>query len=341
MTATETQELQACELQIEVAGKDRLEKALIIGEKLSAIYNKALFRGEGGRTWADWVEKRLPEILPGEAGKSVDWADNRRWLYEVRRCLPEAIGAGMPTSGTHAKALAGLIPRRYETSTVGWNPSELDQTAEGLTAVWELAQRNATQQQRKNGPTEQDVRDARDELRPALLEQGLIREMPKQFQQATADRMAASQAKREQVIDVQAAEHQSAEFDAVMADAKRRAPEVAQQNRVNAVKEELGRGAREHLAELEDYVRKYNSKLNGAVAAIDELLAFLKSLDRTHGTKHLTEMRSIVVAGLLTVDDDVERIKSMGANLMQIAELSTSSNAASGIDMTTLDVEEL
>ena len=35
MTATETQELEACELQIELAGKDRLEKALIIGEKLS------------------------------------------------------------------------------------------------------------------------------------------------------------------------------------------------------------------------------------------------------------------------------------------------------------------
>ena len=52
-------------------------------------------------------------------------------------------------------------------------------------------------------------------------------------------------------------------------------------------------------------------------------------------------MRSIVVAGLLTVADDVERIQRMGNNLMQIAELSTSSNAPSGIDMTTLDVEEL
>lgn len=142
-------------------------------------------------------------------------------------------------------------------------------------------------------------------------------------------------------IDAGTADRQAADFDAVMADVKRRAPEVAQQNRVAAVKEELGRGAREHLAELEDYVRKYNSKLNGAVAAIDELLAFLKSLDRTHGTQHLSEMRSIVVAGLLTVADDVERIKSMGTNLMQVAELSTSANPPTGIDMTTLDVEEL
>ena len=87
LTPTESQELEACELQIELAGKDRLEKALIIGEKLSTIYNHALFRGDGGRTWADWVEQRLPEILP-EAGKSTDWADDRRALFEVRPVFP-------------------------------------------------------------------------------------------------------------------------------------------------------------------------------------------------------------------------------------------------------------
>ena len=341
MTATEIQELEACELQIEVAGKDRLEKALIIGQKLSTIYNRALFRGDGGRTWADWVEQRLPEILP-EAG-GVNWADDRRWFFEIRTLLSRSAAIeGLPTRfSDHSRTLCALIPRRYKTKTAGWNPSELDESSEGIEAVWELAQRNAVQQQRKNGPTASDVKSARDELRPTLLEQGLIREAPKAFQQATAERMAAAQAKREKVIDVEAAEHQSAEFDAVMADAKRRAPEVAQQNRVNAVKEVFDNARREHQEELEDYVRKYNSKLNGAVAAVDELLAFLKSLNRTHGTQHLTEMRSIVVAGLLTVADDVERIQSMGKNLMQIAELSTSSNAPSGIDMTTLDVEEL
>ena len=84
LTDVETKELEACELQIELAGKDRLEKALIIGEKLSTIYNNALFRGEGGRSWVEWVEQRLPELLP-EADKT-DWADDRRGLYEVRHC---------------------------------------------------------------------------------------------------------------------------------------------------------------------------------------------------------------------------------------------------------------
>ena len=126
-----------------------------------------------------------------------------------------------------------------------------------------------------------------------------------------------------------------------MADVKARAPQVAAQNRAEAVKEELGRGAREHLEELEANVRAYNSKLNSAVASVDELLRFLKSIDRTHGTQYLSEMRSINVAGLLSVDDDIDRIKATGASMLQIAELSTSSNPPSGIDMTTLDVEQL
>ena len=197
-----------------------------------------------------------------------------------------------------------------------------------MVAVWELAQRNALNQQRKNGPTKQDVIAAREELRPTLLEQGLIREAPKAFQQSTAERMAAAAERRERTVDVRTAEQiakEEADFDEIMADAKKRAPQVAAQNRAEAVKEELGRGAREHLEELEENVRKYNSKLNSAVASVDELLRFLKSIDRTHGTQCLSEMRSISVAGLLSVDDDIERIKATGASMLQIAELSTSS----------------
>ena len=75
------------------------------------------------------------------------------------------------------------------------------------------------------------------------------------------------------------------------------------------------------------------------MASVDELLRFLKSIDRTHGTQYLSEMRSINVAGLLSVDDDIERIKATGASMLRIAELSTSSNPPSGIDMTTLDID--
>ena len=152
---------------------------------------------------------------------------------------------------------------------------------------------------------------------------------------------ASEQVFRVNGMDASTPELQEAAFDKIMADVKERAPQVAAQNRAEVVKEELGRGAREHLEELEENVRKYNSKLNSAVASVDELLRFLKSIDRTHGTQYLSEMRSINVAGLLSVDDDIERIKATGASMLKIAELSTSSNPPSGIDMTTLEVEAL
>jgi len=162
---------------------------------------------------------------------------------------------------------------------------------------------------------------------------------PKTIRALQAEVATENTPAKDQVIDTSAAERQAAAFDKIMDDVRERAPQVAAQNRANEVREELGRGAREHLEELEENVRKYNSKLNSAVASVDELLRFLKSIDRTHGTQYLSEMRSINVAGLLSVDDDIDRIKATGASMLQIAELSTSSNPPSGIDMTTLDID--
>ena len=161
---------------------------------------------------------------------------------------------------------------------------------------------------------------------------------PKTIRALQAEVATENTPAKDQVIDTSAAERQAAAFDKIMADVRQRAPQVAAQNRAEAVKEELSRPARKHLEELEENVRKYNSKLNSAVASVDELLRFLKSIDRTHGTEYLSEMRSINVAGLLSVDDDIDRIKATGASMLQIAELSTSCNPPSGIDMTTLDV---
>ena len=163
--------------------------------------------------------------------------------------------------------------------------------------------------------------------------------VPSVIRKVESDVRINNQAASTQTVDVSTAERQAAAFDKIMADVRERAPQVAAQNRVEAVKEELGRGAREHLEELEEYVRKYNSKLNSVVASVDELLRFLKSIDRTHGTQYLSEMRSINVAGLLSVDDDTDRIKSTGALMLQIVELATSSNPPSGIDMTTFDID--
>ena len=339
MTATENQELEACELQIELAGKDRLEKALIIGEKLSTIYNKALFRGEGGRSWADWVRQRLPEILP-EAGGSVDWADERRNLFEVRFILSSGCSPlGLPAGVNVGRGLKALIPKRFN-GPAGWNPSELDQPAEGLAAVWELAQSNAAQQQRKNGPTAGDVKAAREELRPELLEQGLIREAPQAFQQATAERMAAAQSRRERTVDVETDE-QRALREAEQQRIAREAAERLQSAPVDAVRQELERTDREAAQALEDKVREYNRHLINARESIHGLLGFLRSIDRINGTRYLTEMRGIAVVGMITVRDDRERIQGLGQELMEILQLAESCGAPSGIDMTTRDVDVL
>lgn len=335
MTATETQELKACELQIELAGKDRLEKALVIGEKLSTIYNLALFRGEGGRSWGDWVAQRLPEILP-EAGGAA-WADDRRCLFEVRTCLStnDVVG-GLPAGVQIGRDLKALIPKRFD-GPGGWNPSELDQPAEGLKAVWELAQRNAAQQQRKNGPTIKDVTNAREELRPMLLERGLIREAPKHFQHSTAERMAAAQLRREQTVDVETDQQRQAR----LANQDRIRKEAAERQRnaqANAVQEQLQRAEREAAEALEDKVREYNRHLIQAYDSIHELLIFLRSIDRINGTQYLQEMRATDVMGLITVRDDKARIQGLGAELMEIAELVNSCGTPSGIDMTTYDV---
>jgi hypothetical protein len=91
LTSQEWTERQADELAIELAGKDRLEKALIIGEKLSRLYNSGSFRrsAPGGERWSweDWVNKRLPELLPDEAPK-ITLADcNGDFLWEARQLL--------------------------------------------------------------------------------------------------------------------------------------------------------------------------------------------------------------------------------------------------------------
>jgi hypothetical protein len=101
--------------------------------------------------------------------------------------------------------LRPLIPRldlRHTAGTGGqWAPAILDDpdAAKGIAKVWELACRTAEQNQRRNGPTAEDVRAAREELRPTLEQQGLIRSAPASLQSATAARVEAA---RQRTIDV-------------------------------------------------------------------------------------------------------------------------------------------
>jgi hypothetical protein len=346
LSPAETAELQSCELAIELAGKDRLEKALIIGEKLSTIYNHALFRGEqGGRSWDDWLRERLPRLLPEAEGKSLDWGNNRRFLWEARSLLASR---NLPASRSldqvrMAHEIKALIPREKKGNEGNWYPAILDDpdAAQGIAKVWELACHNAEANQRRNGPTAEDVRAAREELRPALERQGLIRSAPASFQAATAARVEAA---RQRTVDVTPQpdpaeqERKAAVFRETMANIRDTKAERDAKVKVDHVKEQLDAAERERQHVLQEEVRVYNGRLHGASRAIHELLTYLETLSRIHGTQLLDEMRCTDVLGLITVNDDMQRLQEMGTELMAAVKLARTSDPSTGISAQTIEV---
>jgi hypothetical protein len=337
LSPAETAQLQSCELAIELAGKDRLEKALIIGEKLSTIYNGALFRGaDGGCTWEQWLRDRLPKLLPEAEEKSTNWGDDRRVLWEERKLICSFIGerGELPKGTAIARGMQGLVPRKFSGPS-GWNPAILDDpdAAEGIAKVWELACQNAKTNQRRNGPTAEDVRAAREELRPALEQQGLIRSAPASFQAATAARVEAA---RQRTVDVTPANAER--FKETMASIRDTKAERTAKVEVDHVREHLDASEREHRHELEEQVRLYNGRLHAASKAIHELLGYLQTLSRTHGTQLLDEMRGIDVLGLITVGDDMQRLQEMGTELMDAVKMARTSDPSTGINAQTIEV---
>ncbi len=344
LSPAETAELQSCELAIELAGKDRLEKALIIGEKLSTIYNHALFRGpDGGRTWDEWVADRLTQLLPEEATGKPAWADYRRWLWESRKlisCTPER-AALAPITFKQAEALRALVPRKFSGPS-GWNPAILDDpdAAKGIALVWKEACKKAEANKRPNGPTAEDVRTAREELRPDLEQKGLIRSAPAAFQAATAARVEAAQQRTINVTAVDPAkqEREAAAFRETMANIRESKAERAAKVEAEEVREELSKADRERAELLQQEVRAYNTRLHGASKAIHELYGYLQNLSRIHGTQLLDEMRTVDVLGLITVSDDMQRLQEMGQELMEAVKLARSSEPSTGINMQTIEV---
>ena len=344
LSPAETAELQSCELAIELAGKDRLEKALIIGEKLSTIYNGALFRGaDGGCTWEQWLKERLPKLLPEAEGRSADWGDTRRQLWEQRQLLLSCklTRGELPSGIGIAHQLSALIPRKFS-RPVGWNPAILDDpdAAEGIAKVWELARANAESNQRRNGPTAEDVRAAREEMRPTLEQKGLIRSAPASFQAATAARAEAAQQRTINVTAVDPAEQErrSAKFRQTMANIRETKAERQASVGVQGVKDELSKAERERRHLLDEEVRHYNRCLHGASKAIHELLSYLESLSRIHGTQLLDEMRTVDVLGMITVSDDMDRLGTMGSELVRAVGLARTSSPSTGMDATTINV---
>jgi hypothetical protein len=334
-------ERQADELAIEMAGKDRLEKALIIGEKLSHIYNSGSFRrsAPGGErwTWEQYVANRLPQLLPEADGKSMDWADERRVFWEVRKVLSyrDTYPGGLPTkSQAQAKHLQALVPRRFARPDK-WNPAVLDDpdAAEGIALVWGEACKKAETNQRKNGPTADDVRAAREELRPDLERKGLIRSAPASFQAAAAARVEAA---RQRTVDVTPAN--AARFKETMANIRDTKAERTAKVEVDHVREQLDAAEQQRRHTLEQEVRVYNAHLHATSKATHELLGYLQSLSRIHGTQLMDEMRCIDVLGLITVKDDMDRLKTIGTELMEAVNLARSSEPASGIHAETIEV---
>jgi hypothetical protein len=343
LSSEETTKYKARTLRIELAGKDRLEKALIIGEELSGIYNEELFRGEDGkRTWEQWLKDELPRLLPESEGRSADWGDRRRQLWEERKLLSSCRSARqLPASQEVAGALTTLIPRRFDKPT-GWNPAILDDpdAAQGLAKVWELACQNAEANQRRNGPTAEDVRAAREELRPALEQQGLIRSAPASFQAATAARVEAARQRTVDVTPVSPAEQErkAAAFRETMANIRDTKAEREAKVEVDHVRQQLDAAEEQRRHVLDEQVRIYNGRLHNASKAIHELLVYLQTLSRTHGTQYLEEMRAIDVLGLITVKDDIQRLQEAGQELIQSVNLARSSDPPTGINVETIEV---
>jgi hypothetical protein len=345
LSPAETAQLQSCELAIELAGKDRLEKALIIGEKLSTIYNGALFRGiDGGCSWEQWLKERLPRLLPEAEGRSTDWGDRRRLLWEQRKLLSACACAPgiLPVTTRIVDALTALVPRQASKGPGNWQPAILDDpdAAEGIAKVWELACSNAESNHRRNGPTAEDVRAAREELRPTLEQKGLIRSAPASFQAATAARVEAAQQRTVNVTAVDPAEQErkAAEFRQTMANIRETKAERQASVEVQAIKDELSKAERERRHLLDEEVRHYNRCLHGASKAIHELLSYLESLSRIHGTQLLDEMRTVDVLGMITVSDDMDRFQVMATELSQAGRLARTSEPSTGMDATTINV---
>lgn len=317
-----------------------------VGAVLSHIYNNRLFRGDDGcQSWADYVATELPKWLPDAPKKTQ--VDNLRALHEARMLLSgSGTRAQLPERVQQAEALRPLILRhdfRHDEGSGGsWNPAVLDDpdAAQGIAKVWELACQNAERNQRKNGPTAEDVRAAREELRPALEQQGLIRSAPASFQAATAARVEAARQRTINVTAVDPAEEErkAAAFRETMA--KIRDTKAERQAKVEAeeVSEQISAADRGQRLLVEQEVRTYNARLHAASTAIHDLLGYLQTLSRIHGTQYLDDMRCVDVLGLITVKDDVERLQQVGQELVQAVNLARSSDPPTGINVETIEV---
>ena len=142
------------------------------------------------------------------------------------------------------------------------------------------------------------------------------RKQPDAFAKSTAERMAASK-----VVDVPVMD--PVDMAAFQAKIAAGAPERERLAQIAETKEALERPRKEEAAAVANDVKRYFSLITDAAQAVDQLESFMQSIDRRHGTKYLDSLRENPT-GMLTVEDDTQRIQGIGKKLMHIMEMAQS-----------------
>jgi hypothetical protein len=287
--------------------------------------------GTKSRFWSEFEKKRqdnesscLPEYVTDSKSRVCEWLNAAEFV------------ASKSLSGASDNALLALTPSTVCKLARISNPDAL-KIAEQHLKAHEFIGHDAASYLAKND-LDGDVLDELKAWIKANDKKALVPSVIRKVESAVRE---SQQPASTQTIDAEQIREQEAEFKRISDDLTARAPEIAARNTATAVKEELNRPAKEHQEKLEGEVSKYNSKLNAAAEAVQDLLTCLIAIDRVHGTQYLDEMRGADLMGLVSVQDDLQRLLAMGQELLKAVELAKSSNPPSGIDMTTLEVEQL
>ena len=278
--------------------------------------------GTKSRFWTAFEQKDLPEYVVGNRGSVEDWLLAAEFTQSGS--LPGAPG----------NALLALTPSTVCRLSRIQHP-KAKAIAEHHLQVHEFIGHDAASYLAKSELDEEVL----DEISGWVLANKKMALVPSVIRKIEKDVVASRRPASSHVIEIGTNAEPSPEFKQVLQSIRDERPQREQNARVNAVKEELARPERERLQRLEDQVRKYDSKLIAATNAVHDLLIYLQGVDRMDGTEYLEDMRGIDVMGLVSVANDLPRIKKIGEELMELAKLANSCNPPTGIDMTTFEVE--
>jgi len=278
--------------------------------------------GTKSRFWSAFEQKDLPEYVVGNRSSVEDWLLAAE--FTKSGSLPGAPG----------NALLALTPSTVCNLSRIQHP-KAKAIAEHHLQVHEFIGHDAASYLAKSELDEEVL----DEISGWVLANEKMALVPSVIRKIEKDVVASRRPASSHVIEIGTNAEPSPEFKQVLQSIRDERPQREQNARVNAVKEELARPERERLQRLEDQVRKYDSKLIAATNAVHDLLIYLQGVDRMDGTEYLEDMRGIDVMGLVSVANDLPRIKKIGEELMELAKLANSCNPPTGIDMTTFEVE--